>query len=309
MRKIISVFIVLLISSVTTYGYAAMNLSEVRENARFLTDKMVYELNLTSRQYNDIYEVNYDFLRTVRYTLDYIVRGSLNAYDEYYEALDIRNEDLRWILTSRQYNRFMQIEYFFRPIYMLNRKCYFRIYRVYTNRARYYFDFPYGMRNYRGEHYHTYHKNRSYYQNRYKHESYRHPVTLRDRDVYFNNRNADFGNNGIFSNGRPSENQRPGFTVPNQSPTHPKRPNNGERPNRNYGGSRPSRTEKSSQKQPEKSNNSTPFSQRRESEGTQSQTSSPKNQVNSGAKHSENSPYETMKFNHTGEKKNKSNRR
>lgn len=33
---------------------------QMRQNTRFLTDRMAYELKLTPRQYNDVYEVNYD---------------------------------------------------------------------------------------------------------------------------------------------------------------------------------------------------------------------------------------------------------
>ena len=33
-----------------------------RVNARFLTDRMAFELHLNSNQYNDLYEINYDFL-------------------------------------------------------------------------------------------------------------------------------------------------------------------------------------------------------------------------------------------------------
>jgi hypothetical protein len=36
---------------------SAMSMSKVRENARFLTDRMAYELKLTPMQYDDVYEV------------------------------------------------------------------------------------------------------------------------------------------------------------------------------------------------------------------------------------------------------------
>ena len=39
----------------------ASGLGDIRVNARFLTDRMAFELSLTQTQYNDLYEVNYDF--------------------------------------------------------------------------------------------------------------------------------------------------------------------------------------------------------------------------------------------------------
>ena len=41
---------------------AAMSNSRVRKETRFLTDKMAYELNLSQAQYNDVYEINFDFI-------------------------------------------------------------------------------------------------------------------------------------------------------------------------------------------------------------------------------------------------------
>ena len=40
---------------------AGMSTSKVRKETRFLTDKMAYELSLSTQQYNDAYEINYDF--------------------------------------------------------------------------------------------------------------------------------------------------------------------------------------------------------------------------------------------------------
>ena len=36
---------------------AGMSTSKIRKETRFLTDKMAYELNLTTQQYNDAYEI------------------------------------------------------------------------------------------------------------------------------------------------------------------------------------------------------------------------------------------------------------
>ena len=51
---------------------AGMSTSKIRKETRFLTDKMAYELNLTTQQYNDAYEINYDFIYSVRNIMDYV---------------------------------------------------------------------------------------------------------------------------------------------------------------------------------------------------------------------------------------------
>lgn len=97
---------------------AGMSTSKVRKETRFLTDKMAYELSLSTQQYNDAYEINYDFIYSVRNIMDYVARGYEWALDDYYEALDIRNDDLRWVLSDAQYRRFLGAGYFYRPIYV-----------------------------------------------------------------------------------------------------------------------------------------------------------------------------------------------
>ena len=48
----------------------AMSYEEARDRARFLTDKMAYELNLNDQQYNDAYEINLDYLMNIRTASD-----------------------------------------------------------------------------------------------------------------------------------------------------------------------------------------------------------------------------------------------
>ena len=92
MKRIL--FILLVVTASTTV-MAGMSTSKVRKETRFLTDKMAYELDLNNPQYNDVYEINYDFIYSLRNIMDYVVRGDEWALDDYYEALDIRNDDLR----------------------------------------------------------------------------------------------------------------------------------------------------------------------------------------------------------------------
>ena len=101
----------------------ASGLGDIRVNARFLTDRMAFELNLTQTQYNDLYEVNYDFFSGIDPYVSAMARQEAYALDAYYRYLDERNDDLRWVLSSAEYVRFMALEYFFRPVYVLNRVC------------------------------------------------------------------------------------------------------------------------------------------------------------------------------------------
>ena len=72
--------------TVGTTAMAGMSTSKVRKETRFLTDKMAYELSLSTQQYNDAYEINYDFIYSVRNIMDYVARGYEWALDDYYEA-------------------------------------------------------------------------------------------------------------------------------------------------------------------------------------------------------------------------------
>ena len=80
----------------------AMSYEEARDRARFLTDKMAYELNLNDQQYNDAYEINLDYLMNIRTASD-----ASSVYLEY------RNADLRFILYDWQYALFQAATYFF----------------------------------------------------------------------------------------------------------------------------------------------------------------------------------------------------
>ena len=73
MKRILFILFAAIMS--TTVCHAAMSNSRVRKETRFLTDKMAYELNLNTAQYNDVYEINYDFISGVRYLMDDVLRG------------------------------------------------------------------------------------------------------------------------------------------------------------------------------------------------------------------------------------------
>lgn len=154
---------------------SASGLGDIRVNARFLTDRMAFELNLNQNQYNDLFEVNFDFLNNVTPYLPGMARADAVALDAYYRFLDERNDDLRWILSSPEYVRFMGIEYFFRPIYALNNVCYLRIYKVYTDYNHFHFARPVHYLTYRGAHARCHFGGASYYRRHFA-ARYHHPV-------------------------------------------------------------------------------------------------------------------------------------
>ena len=183
MKKLTTLWMMLLMLTISVPAMSAMSMSKVRQHARFLTDRMAYELNLTTMQYNDVYEVNYDLIDNVRYIMDDVTAGYPSAVDRYYDYLDFRNDDLRWILSASQYRRFMNVDYFYRPIYTTASEWLFRIYRVYNDITHFYFGKPHHYKSYKGEHYRTHHGHVSFYKNNrkdhYKHDFYKGDVRAR----------------------------------------------------------------------------------------------------------------------------------
>ena len=183
MKKLSSLWLVILMLAVSIPSMGAMSISKMRENARFLTDRMAYELHLSQMQYDDVYEVNYDFINSVRYIMDDVVRGYGYAVDRYYDYLDYRNEDLRWILSSSQYHLFMRVDYFYRPIYTTHNNWLFRIYDIYHDVKHFYFGKPHHYKTYNGCHSRLHHHTGYYKVNshtRYQHDFYKGDVKVRN---------------------------------------------------------------------------------------------------------------------------------
>ena len=258
---------------------AGMSTSKIRKETRFLTDKMAYELNLTTQQYNDAYEINYDFIYSVRNIMDYVARGYEWAMDDYYEELDIRNDDLRWVLSDGQYRRFMGADYFYRPIYVTGGRWSLRVYINYPNRGLFYFGVPYHYHTYCGAHYRPHIHHTSYYRGRYNNfHHYSTPHRVRDQRVYHSYRRSDFGSVRI----RPNSSVRP-----HNAPT---RPGNSYRPETGPGSSSSNRrptsgsstgfnresgkTSSSSRGSSSKRNDSSPYNRNNSSERNNSSSSS-----------------------------------
>lgn len=196
------IFITLLAIAGISANMMAMSTSRVRKETLFLTDKMAYELQLSTNQYNDAYEINYDFIYKIRNLMDDVIDGDDDAQEEYYNYLDVRNDDLRWVLSDRQYRRFMGIDYFYRPIVASGSSWNFRVYTAYPNQVTFYFGKPFNYNSYCGRHYRTYNNNVSYYSNRYNHNIYRGEYRTTVNNVYINNRRSDFGYNERSSSQR-----------------------------------------------------------------------------------------------------------
>ena len=83
----------------------AMSYNAAKHEALFLSDKMAYELNLTAAQYEAVYEINLDYLM------------SLNGHGDVFGIWwDRRNADLRFVLTSWQYDKYVALNHFYRPV-------------------------------------------------------------------------------------------------------------------------------------------------------------------------------------------------
>jgi len=191
----------------------ALSTSAIRENARFLTDRMAWELDMTPRQYEDCYEINYDFIYSINHIMKEVAYGYTDAIDMYYTYLDYRNDDLHYILTNHQYAKFLTLDYFYRPIYTYRGDWMFRVYQVYNNRKFFYFDAPTIYRSYNGSHGRKHHVNGFYGNNRYSHAIAPKYGSLRGDKNYGNHSRNDFGQNrrdrntGHMTNGYNNRNQ------------------------------------------------------------------------------------------------------
>ena len=171
MKTMRTAFMFIALAAISAESWAAMSIADVRREARFLTDRMGHELGLSNRQYNDVYEINFDFLYQANEVIDDVVYGYDDAIDYYYYLLDVRNEDLMYVLRSRQYRRFVRRDYFFRPFYMVGHTWGLRIWERYPDRSFYYFGVPACYLTYHGAHYRI-HFVHSYYAGIYAHKLY-----------------------------------------------------------------------------------------------------------------------------------------
>ncbi|WP_407404339.1 hypothetical protein [Sodaliphilus sp.] len=165
----------------------AMSVEQSRNEAWFLTDKMAHELRLSSYQWDDVYEVNYDFFRAL---------GSV--YSSYTNLEYSREQKLMYILTVSQWNEYRRITYFYNPVVAVNGSWTFRIYNHYAYDK--FFDRNHAVvHSYTGNH----SNNSNYYHNRH--------VTTNQGNHYGNynnngNHNGNYNNMGNGNNHNNSHN-------------------------------------------------------------------------------------------------------
>ena len=130
----------LAVMMVMTISANAMSYNAAKHEALFLSDKMAYELNLTAAQYEAVYEINLDYLM------------SLNGHGDVFGIWwDRRNADLRFVLNSWQYDKYVALSHFYRPVAWKAGSWTFAVYTHY-NRGRFYNAHPTVFVTYKGGH-------------------------------------------------------------------------------------------------------------------------------------------------------------
>ncbi|MFZ1237051.1 MAG: hypothetical protein WAR39_08670 [Prevotella sp.] len=142
-------FIVLMISAIMiSVSVSAMSYGEAKQEARYLTDMMAYDLGLSPREYDQVYNINLRYLQNLRYERDL-----------YSSSWDFRNTALRALFGIDIWNRYSKISYFYRPVSWNRGRFVHHVYTYYPhykkNREVVYYpsspgrDVPYGkMKNY-----------------------------------------------------------------------------------------------------------------------------------------------------------------
>ena len=131
---------ILAMMMVMTISVNAMSYTVAKNEALFLSDKMAYELNLTDAQYDAVYEINLDYLM------------SLNGHGDVFGIWwDRRNADLRFVLTPWQYDKYVALSHFYRPVAWKAGGWTFAVYTHY-NRGHFYNAHPKVFVSYRGGH-------------------------------------------------------------------------------------------------------------------------------------------------------------
>ncbi len=98
----------------------AQRLTNIYAEATFITDQMIMELGLNSSQRNGILNINLSYLKGINSYRD------IDAYGWQY-----RNEQIRRMLTARQWRKFRESYYFYRPIGWHNDVYVHNIYKKY----------------------------------------------------------------------------------------------------------------------------------------------------------------------------------
>jgi len=137
--KAMKKMMILAMMMVMTISAKAMSYNAAKHEALFLSDKMAYELNLSNAQYDDVYEINLDYLLSVN--------GYNDAYGKWWNR---RNNDLKYVLTAYQYEKYLKLNYFYRPLNWERGAWTFCVYNHYKNKNHFYKSNPKGYSSYKG---------------------------------------------------------------------------------------------------------------------------------------------------------------
>ena len=131
---------ILAMMMVMTISANAMSYNAAKHEALFLSDKMMFELNLTTAQYEAVYEINLDYLM------------SLNGHGDVFGIWwNRRNADLRFVLNSWQFDKYVTLNHFYRPVAWKAGSWTFAVYTHY-NRGHFYNNRPTVFVTYKGAH-------------------------------------------------------------------------------------------------------------------------------------------------------------
>ena len=177
---------ILAMMMVMTISANAMSYNAAKNEALFLSDKMAYELNLTAAQYEAVYEINLDYLM------------SLNGHADVFGIWwDRRNADLRYVLNAWQYDKYITLAHFYRPVAWKAGGWTFAVYSHY-NRGHFYNDRPKVFVTYKGG---NSHKHDRFYADRHVSKPapavhHNTPTAHGNKPVAYNNDNKTWRNNG-----------------------------------------------------------------------------------------------------------------
>ena len=129
---------ILAMMMVMTISANAMSYNAAKNEALFLSDKMAYELNLTAAQYEAVYEINLDYLMSLN--------GHADVFGIWWNR---RNADLRYVLNAWQYDKYITLAHFYRPVAWRAGGWTFAVYSHY-DRGRFFNAHPKVFVTYRG---------------------------------------------------------------------------------------------------------------------------------------------------------------
>ena len=151
MKRILLAIVAAFLMMTSAY---AQRLANVRAEATLITDKMVLELGLSKAQRNGILNINLNYLNGIR---------SYRDIDSY--GWECRNRELRRMLTARQWQRFKEAYYFYRPIEWRNDVYVHNIYHKYPKHHKHYKHY----KHYEKKHHKHYDKHHKHHDKHHKH--------------------------------------------------------------------------------------------------------------------------------------------